>query len=54
MADGLVWEERPESLKRPVLVAGFEGWNDAADAASAAAQWVAQHGAGATGIQEIA
>ena len=34
MSDGLVWEYDPEPLRRPVLVAGFEGWNDAADAAS--------------------
>jgi proteasome assembly chaperone (PAC2) family protein len=36
---GLVWEERPE-LRDPVLVAGFEGWNDAASAASQAAGWL--------------
>jgi proteasome assembly chaperone (PAC2) family protein len=53
MADGLVWEEHLESLQRPVLVAGFEGWNDAADAASSAAQWVAQHGADATRIASV-
>ncbi len=53
MADGLVWEERPESLQRPVLVAGFEGWNDAADAASAAAQWIAQHGERATRVASM-
>jgi proteasome assembly chaperone (PAC2) family protein len=35
----LVWEQRPE-LRRPVLVAGFEGWNDAASAASEAAGWL--------------
>ena len=35
----LAWEERPE-LRRPVLVAGFEGWNDAASAASEAAGWL--------------
>jgi proteasome assembly chaperone (PAC2) family protein len=39
--DGLVWEERPQ-LRRPVLVAGFEGWNDAGDAASDAATWLSQ------------
>jgi len=53
MADGLVWEERPEALQRPVLVAGFEGWNDAADAASAAAQWVTQHGGDAQRVASI-
>ncbi len=35
----LTWEQRPE-LRRPVLVAGFEGWNDAASAASEAAGWL--------------
>ena len=34
--DGYVrWDERPQ-LRRPILVAAFEGWNDAADAASTA------------------
>jgi proteasome assembly chaperone (PAC2) family protein len=36
---GLVWEARPQ-LRRPVMVAGFEGWNDAASAASEAAGWL--------------
>ncbi|HEU5302847.1 MAG TPA: PAC2 family protein [Acidimicrobiia bacterium] len=45
MADGLVWDHVPEHLRRPVLVAGFEGWNDAADAASSAAAWLSLHGA---------
>ena len=35
----VAWEQRPE-LRRPVLVAGFEGWNDAASAASEAAGWL--------------
>src|SRR6266550_299179 len=35
----LAWEQQPE-LRRPVLVAGFEGWNDAASAASEAAGWL--------------
>ena len=38
--DALRWDERP-SLRRPVLVAAFEGWNDAADAASGAADFLA-------------
>jgi proteasome assembly chaperone (PAC2) family protein len=42
--DGLIWDDNPGRLNRPVLVAGFEGWNDAADAASGAASWLAQHG----------
>src|SRR5260370_882141 len=46
MADGLLWEQSPTSLRHPVLIAGFEGWNDAADAASTAAGWLTQHGAG--------
>lgn len=46
MADGLVWEEEPGALRRPVLIAGFEGWNDAADAASNAASWLVQHSGG--------
>jgi proteasome assembly chaperone (PAC2) family protein len=37
----LVWEQQPQ-LRRPVLVAAFEGWNDAADAASNAAEWITQ------------
>ena len=44
MPDGLTWDRTPEPLRRPVLVAGFEGWNDAADAASSAAGWLTQHG----------
>lgn len=35
----LRWSERPE-LDRPVLVAAFEGWNDAGDAASSAVRWL--------------
>jgi predicted ATP-grasp superfamily ATP-dependent carboligase len=36
---------RPK-LRQPVLVAAFEGWNDAGDAASGAARWLAdRHGA---------
>lgn len=34
------WHHRPQ-LRRPVLVAAFEGWNDAGDAASGAARWLA-------------
>src|SRR5207248_1442445 len=35
--DALRWSERP-TLRRPVLVAAFEGWNDAAAAATSAAR----------------
>lgn len=41
----LRWHHHPE-LRRPVVVAAFEGWNDAGDAASGAARWLAvRHGA---------
>lgn len=33
------WQGRP-TLRRPVLVAAFEGWNDAADAASSATRYL--------------
>jgi proteasome assembly chaperone (PAC2) family protein len=39
VSDGLVWQERPR-LRDPILVAAFEGWNDAGDAASGAADWL--------------
>src|SRR5205085_1646139 len=39
--DALRWSERP-TLRRPVLVAAFEGWNDAADAATTAARYLAR------------
>jgi len=35
----LRWDDRPE-LRAPVLVAAFEGWNDAAEAASSAVEWL--------------
>ena len=34
------WDERPR-LRRPIMVAAFEGWNDAADGASTAARYLA-------------
>jgi proteasome assembly chaperone (PAC2) family protein len=34
-----VWSNRP-TLERPVLVAAFDGWNDAASAATAAVAWL--------------
>src|SRR3954447_1207208 len=37
----LRWERRPDGLRAPALVAAFEGWNDAGDAASSALAFVA-------------
>jgi len=37
----LRWEYRPDGLRAPALVCAFKGWNDAADAASSAVQFVA-------------
>src|SRR5947199_8930111 len=37
--DYVHWHDRPK-VKRPVLVAAFEGWNDAADAATSAARFL--------------
>ena len=42
MPDGLQWDQRP-ALRDPVLVAAFEGWNDAGDAATSAADWLVRH-----------
>jgi len=36
----LRWHFRPE-LERPIVVAAFEGWSDAGDAASSAVRWFA-------------
>ncbi|MEX1009056.1 MAG: PAC2 family protein [Acidimicrobiia bacterium] len=41
MNSGLVWDRQPE-LRDPLLVAAFEGWNDAGDAATAAADWLVE------------
>src|SRR5256885_929057 len=35
----LRWGTRP-TLRRPVVIAAFEGWNDAGDAATLAARWM--------------
>lgn len=48
---GLVWNTRPQ-LRRPVLIAAFEGWNDAGSAASQAADWLASR-FGATAFASI-
>ncbi|MGQ0743173.1 MAG: PAC2 family protein [Acidimicrobiales bacterium] len=39
--DHVRWHDHPP-LRRPVLVAAFEGWNDAGDAASAAASYLSE------------
>lgn len=39
--DHVRWTTRPR-LRRPVLVAAFEGWNDAGDAASSAVRWLCE------------
>jgi proteasome assembly chaperone (PAC2) family protein len=36
----LQWEHRPDGLRAPALVCAFKGWNDAADAASSAIEFV--------------
>lgn len=36
------WESKPR-LRRPVLIAAFEGWSDAGEAASGAVSFLAQH-----------
>src|SRR4051794_38970604 len=36
----LRWERRPDGLRAPALVAAFQGWNDAGDAASSALTFI--------------
>ena len=36
----LQWEHRPDGLRAPALVCAFKGWNDAADAASSAIEFM--------------
>lgn len=38
--DPVRWSDRP-TLRHPVLIAGFEGWNDAGDGASTAVRYLA-------------
>ena len=42
MVDGIEWVEQP-TLRDPVAVLAFEGWNDAADAASKALYYLMEH-----------
>ena len=37
----LIWESRPDGLRAPAMIVAFSGWNDAGDAASGAARWLA-------------
>jgi len=47
--DPVLWHHRPQ-LRRPVLIASFEGWNDAGDAATMAVQHLQE----AWGAEEFA
>ncbi len=40
MASPLVIEALPENLRRPILIMAFQGWNDAAEAATTAARFL--------------
>ncbi len=42
----LVIEDLPANLRRPVLLAAFSGWNDAAESATSAARFLSQRLAG--------
>ncbi len=42
MSDHLTIFEEPGGLRRPVLIMAFSGWNDAAEAATTAARYLAQ------------
>ena len=45
LAPHLSWhvEEMPIELRSPVLLAAFEGWNDAGEASSTAARYIRDH-----------
>ena len=49
MATHVLWDDRPR-LRNPVLITAFEGWSDAADAASSAGSYLA----GAWGARKFA
>ena len=44
-APHLIWnvDEMPPDLRSPILIAAFEGWNDAGEASSTAARYVRDH-----------
>jgi len=37
----MIWEERPDGLRAPAMICAFGGWNDAAEAATAAVNFLA-------------
>jgi proteasome assembly chaperone (PAC2) family protein len=41
-SSSLVFEDFPEGLRRPIMVAAFAGWNDAAESATSAARFLCQ------------
>ncbi|MFZ4584780.1 MAG: PAC2 family protein [Acidimicrobiia bacterium] len=43
MNDPVEWIDPSVSLHRPVLLAAFDGWNDAANAATGAIDWILAH-----------
>ena len=38
--ESLIIHAMPQGLRRPVLIAAFSGWNDAAEAATTAARYL--------------
>ncbi len=41
--DYLKWVDNPPALNDPVLVVAFEGWNDAGESATSAAEYITEH-----------
>jgi predicted ATP-grasp superfamily ATP-dependent carboligase len=37
----IIWDRRPDGLRAPAMVCAFQGWNDAAEAASSAVSFLA-------------
>jgi len=42
MSEYLRFEDQPSSLRRPILIMAFSGWNDAAESATTAARYLSQ------------
>ncbi len=42
----LIIDGLPSGLRRPILIAAFSGWNDAAESATSAARFLSQRGSG--------